>query len=93
MVELKTQLPYLHSKYGVKKIALFGSFARDTATEESDIDIVAEFDQPLGLQFVALCDELESLLGRKVDVLTPSSIENIRVRKVANQIKRELTYV
>ncbi len=91
--ELRKQLPYLNEKYGVSKLALFGSFARNTATDESDIDLVAEFNRPIGLKFITLCDELEEIFGRKVDVLTPTSIESIRVRKVANQIKRELTYV
>jgi len=88
-------------KYGVKRVGLFGSFVRGRQKQKSDIDLVVEFDQSFfGKDFEGLFDAymslssfLEKLLGRKVDVLTPISIETIRIREVAEGIKRSLIYV
>lgn len=88
-------------KYGVKRIGLFGSFRRDEQNIKSDIDLVAEFDLSLfGKDFKGLFDAymdlsayLEDLFGRKVDVLTSEGIESIRVKEVAEEIKRSLVYV
>jgi len=52
---LPQQLDYLQTQFHVKKIALFGSFATKAATETSDVDLVIEFDCPIGLKFVDLC--------------------------------------
>lgn len=76
-------------KYNLKSLALFGSFIREEATEESDIDILVEFEKPIGLDFVLLADELEEILGVKVDLVTPNSIKP----KMFEYIKRDLVYV
>ena len=44
---LRENYPYLAAEYGVKRIGLFGSYAKDTPTEASDIDLVVEFEHPL----------------------------------------------
>ena len=49
---LKNEYPYLISEYGVKRIGLFGSYAKGVQNEDSDIDIVAEFSKPIGLKFI-----------------------------------------
>jgi predicted nucleotidyltransferase len=46
---------------------LFGSFARGDADLASDVDLVVEFDRPIGLRFMELCDYLEECLGREVE--------------------------
>ncbi len=79
----------LMMRYNLKSLALFGSFARDEATEKSDIDILVEFDKPIGLDFVLLADELEEILGVKVDLVTPNAIKP----KMFEYIKRDLLYV
>ncbi len=62
-------------KFGVTKAALFGSVVRGEATQESDIDILVEFEQGRSLLDLAgLKLELEKLLGRNVDVVTYRSI-------------------
>ena len=66
---LRANMDYLHEQFGVKQVALFGSFAAGTAKRNSDVDLVVEFDRPMGLKFVRLSEYLEKLLGRKVDVL------------------------
>ncbi|MBZ0167839.1 Nucleotidyltransferase domain protein [Candidatus Methylomirabilis lanthanidiphila] len=46
---LREIYPYMASEYGVKRIGLFGSYAKDTPTETSDLDLVVEFDRPRSL--------------------------------------------
>jgi uncharacterized protein len=60
--------PLLREKYGVTKIGIFGSVARDQAGPDSDIDIVVEMYPDL-FKRVCLKMELESVLGKKVDVV------------------------
>ncbi len=90
---LKQSRDYLSSKFFVKEIALFGSAARNELKENSDIDIVVEFSSPIGFRFNQLVEYLENLLGRKVDVITKEGIKNIRIKRVAENIKRDLFYV
>ncbi|MBE2240281.1 MAG: nucleotidyltransferase domain-containing protein [Caldilineaceae bacterium] len=54
------------TEYGVKRIGLFGSFASGTANEASDIDVIVEFQRPIGFKFIELVDYLERLLRREV---------------------------
>lgn len=91
--QLREQAPYLASEFGIRKIGLFGSFAKGQPTESSDIDLVVEFERPIGLRFVELVEYLEKLLGRKVDVLTPTGVRGIRRRSIANSIAESVVYV
>ena len=84
---------FLTTEYAVSKIGFFGSFVKDTMTEDSDLDIVVEFERPIGFKFIRLVEYLEKLFGKKVDVLTKAGIENIRVKELAKSIKKELIYV
>ncbi len=90
---LRECYPYLTTEYGVKRIGLFGSFARGTATETSDVDVVVEFQQPVGFKFIEFVDYLEQLFGREVDVLTPAGLQGIRISGVANNITESILYV
>lgn len=61
--------------FAVKALFLFGSVARDEATPDSDVDVLVEFDRPVGLfTLLGLKTYLEGLLGCSVDVGTPSSL-------------------
>src|SRR3990167_8440293 len=75
--EIKKLLEYhkqrLKNKYHIKKIGLFGSIVRGDATSGSDVDILVEFEKPIGLDFVSLADELEEILGVKIDLVTPNA--------------------
>jgi len=75
-------------KYGVTRAALFGSVVRDEATEESDIDLLVEFEGGRSLlDLVGLKLELESLLKRKVDIVTYSSLHPLlRDRILSEQV-------
>jgi hypothetical protein len=91
--KIRKQRDYLSSEFGVEKIGLFGSVAAGTDNDSSDIDLVVEFSRPMGLKFIRLVEYLEGILGRKVDLVTRDGLENIRVRKVADNIRRTLIYV
>lgn len=90
---LRERDPCLRNEFGVKRIGLFGSFARETADETSDVDIVVEFQQPIGFKFIEFVDYLEQVLGREVDVLTPAGLQGIRVPNVARTIAESVIYV
>ena len=90
---LQEKYPYLASEYGVKRIGLFGSYAQGVPTEVSDIDIVVEFERPIGFRFIELTEYLERLLGRRVDVLTRAGIQGIRIPRIAQDIEESIVYV
>ena len=62
----------LFATYPLESMALFGSYADGTAREDSDVDIMVEFNRPVGFEFVDLCIELENLLQKPVDLVTAS---------------------
>lgn len=64
-----TIIPILKD-YGVKKAALFGSAVRGDFDEHSDIDLLIEAPQDMGLSFLTLKHALEDKLQRKVDLVT-----------------------
>ena len=90
---LRKELAYFASEYGVKKIGLFGSYARGTQEKDSDVDILVEFERPIGLKFVEFGEYLEKLLGKKTDILTPAGIDGIRIKRVAREIRESVVYV
>jgi predicted nucleotidyltransferase len=90
---LRESYPQLTSQFGVQRIGLFGSFARGAAQESSDVDLIVEFQRPIGLKFVEMVEYLETLLGRRVDVLTPAGLRGIRLPEVARQIEESVVHV
>ena len=90
---LKDNYPYLASEYGVKRIGLFGSYSRDIPDENSDIDLIVEFDRPIGFRFAELAEYLENILGKSVDIVTPAGLQGIRIKEVADSIRESTLYV
>ena len=69
------QIVEIANRHGAHNVRVFGSFARGEATPESDFDLLIELEPRRGLfDIVAIKLDLESLLGRKVDVLTVNSL-------------------
>lgn len=66
----------LFDRYPLRTMAVFGSVSRGDNTSESDVDIMVELARPLGLDFVQLADELEDLLGVKVDLVSRKGIKD-----------------
>jgi hypothetical protein len=60
----------------VKKAYLFGSYSRNEADENSDVDILVELDhtKPIGIQFFTYGDELQNLLKKKVDIVSDEGV-------------------
>jgi hypothetical protein len=72
---LRRERARLFAKYGLKSMAVFGSATRDDFRPDSDVDIMVEFERPIGIEFVSLADELETIVQRKVDLVTRGSIK------------------
>lgn len=90
---LQDNLPDLTVEYGVRRIGLFGSFVNGEPSAKSDVDLVVEFERPIGFRFIELAEYLEHLLGRRVDLLTPAGIQAIRVTRLAENIANSVVYV
>lgn len=67
--------PDLAERFGVKRLAVFGSCARGEQREDSDVDILVEVDPAIGLRFVDLAESLESLLGVRAEVVSSRAIK------------------
>ncbi len=72
---LKKAKPELVWRYGLKRLALFGSYARGEQREDSDVDILVEVDPSIGLGFVDLADRIEELLGLRTEVVSHRAIK------------------
>jgi uncharacterized protein len=79
----------LLKKYPIKSLAIFGSFSRMEQKEESDLDILVEFNGRIGIRFVDLADELEQLVGLKVDLVSKNGVK----QKYLEAISTDLIYV
>ena len=72
---LKEQKSYLTKNYFVNKIGIFGSYARNEETRESDVDLLVEFSRPVGFEFLDLKDYLEKVLNKPVDLVTVNALK------------------
>jgi predicted nucleotidyltransferase len=79
------------TRLGVKSIGLFGSFVKDTATENSDVDMLVDFipGKKSFDNFMELAYFLEELLGREVEIVTPQSLS----KHIGPHILKEVEYV
>ena len=78
-------------RFGVRTIALFGSVARDDAGPESDVDILVDYRpdvRPDLFEFIDLKEHLETLVGRRVDLVTPAALH----RRLRDSILAEAVY-
>jgi predicted nucleotidyltransferase len=73
-------------RFKVSKLGIFGSYARGDHGEESDLDVIVEFTQPVGFEFIHLANRLEELVGVKVDLLTPDSIKANRRESILRNV-------
>ena len=71
----RSEILGIASKYGARNLRLFGSMARGDAREDSDIDLLVDLEAGRNLlDHIALIQDLEDLLGRKVDVVTEKAL-------------------
>lgn len=81
--------PELQKKYPIATLGLFGSIVRDDFTENSDIDIIVDFNGKIGIEFITLADELEQVLHRKVDLVSRGGIK----QRYLDVIEPQIVYV
>ena len=72
---LKKNKPVLREKYKVEKIGVFGSYVHGEQSEISDIDILVQFYEPVGWEFLDLKEFLESILSTTVDLVTVNALK------------------
>lgn len=87
---IRTEKPYLQAHFGVEEIALFGSYARDEAKSESDVDILVNMKIKTLGNYFSLMDYLEMKLQKKIDLVTKHSNLSERFVRIIN---KDLIYV
>ncbi len=86
---LSSHKQILADKYKVKEIGVFGSYVRGEQEELSDVDILVEFSEPVGWEFIDLLEYLEDVLGLNVDLVTPDALRP----QFKERILREVAYI
>jgi uncharacterized protein len=79
----------LFNDYPIKSMAIFGSYSRKEQKDSSDLDILVEFSDRIGIRFIDLADELEKIVGFKVDLVSKKGIKE----KYLKAIDSDLIYV
>ena len=79
----------LEKKFKVKKIGIFGSYARGEQRQKSDVDILVEFSGKMGWGFIDLEDYLQEMLKTKVDLTTPGALKE----RMKDRILKEVAFV
>lgn len=87
---LREHKPALADRFGVTGLALFGSFARDQAANDSDVDVLVEFDTPPDWKtYFGAVSYLEDILGRPVDMATISDVR----KEIRPFVERDAVHV
>lgn len=91
--EIKSKLtvlkPMLMAKYPLETLAIFGSYARNEQTADSDVDVMVEFNDKIGIEFLTMSHEIEDYLGIKTDVIKKKYMKP----KFFARIENNLIYV
>lgn len=86
--KLRAELPQLRERYGVERLAVFGSYARNEQRPDSDLDILVSFRVKPGLiQFITLEQHLTDLLGVTVDLIMESAVRPDIVARIQAEKK------
>lgn len=86
---LKEHKEDLFNKYPLESLALFGSYSRGDYKKNSDVDIIVEFKNPVGMEFISLSHDLEDILKMKVDLVSKPAVKP----KYLKYIEPDLLYV
>ncbi len=86
LVQNKTEL---EKRFKVRRLALFGSYARGDQKSDSDVDILVDIDPSIGLEFVTLAEHIEQLLGLPVELVSLRAIKPNKLK----YIEQDLIYV
>jgi len=83
---LKKNKGKLQDKYKVNRIGIFGSYIHGNQDESSDIDILVEFFEPIGWEFIDLKEFIEGILDLKVDLVTPNGLKPVIREKILKDV-------
>jgi len=83
---LKINRNLLFGQYPLTELGLFGSVVRDDYTEKSDIDIIIDYNKPMGIEFIDLANDLEKIVQRKVDLVSKKGIKINYFKQIENDI-------
>lgn len=88
-IRLSNHKQRLFHDYPIKSMAIFGSYSRKEQNDSSDLDILVEFSDKIGIRFIDLADDLENIVGVKVDLVSKKGVKE----KYLKSIDSELIYV
>ncbi|MCX6236789.1 MAG: nucleotidyltransferase family protein [Bacteroidia bacterium] len=86
---LSSHKSQLFKDYPIKSMAIFGSYSRMENNADSDLDILVEFKDKIGIRFIDLAEEIENIIGFKVDLVSKNGIKD----KYLQSIDYDLIYV
>lgn len=85
----KEKIAEICRRNGISYCAVFGSYAREEANEKSDIDLLVRFSKPIGWKFYGIAEDLQEVLGKKVDLAT----ENMLNKYIRESVLRDLKVI
>ena len=89
ILKLRKIKPILSEKYGLTELALFGSYSRNQQTDSSDIDLMVDFKNPMGMNYFDLVYELKDVFkDKEVQVVSKDGIKP----KYFERIKQDFIY-
>ena len=83
---IKELKPELEKKFHVSSIGVFGSVARNDYSKSSDVDIIVDFSQPIGIEFIDLADLLEEKFHEQVNLVSKKGIKPQYFSSIENEI-------
>ena len=87
---LRNNIQNLKKDYNLRTMGFFGSFVKGTQNQESDLDILVDFEKPIGLiKFMRLENNLSEILGIKVDLVMKTALKP----NIGKRILKEIQYV
>ena len=87
--KLERLKPVLKERYQVETIGFFGSYARGEQNQKSDIDILVEFNKPIGWKFFSLEIFLENTFKKRIDLVTHLALKDV----IKNDILQSVQYI
>lgn len=87
---LSEHKPEIKKKFKVKSIGIFGSYVRGKSNKRSDVDVLVEFSEPIGMfVFLDLEEYLQGIFGLKVDLVSKKALKP----KIGENILNEVVYI
>ena len=84
---LNENFELIGKRYKVKTLGVFGSYVRGEESENSDVDVLVEFDEPVGFfKFLELEEYLGGIIGRKVDLVTRKALKPRIGRRILDEV-------